>query len=147
MCVNALPPLSRPPVPPFAPTTTPTHPLPSPPALSSQGHPQIKKWLQDALSKVAEARDPHSQLSSRGALLDDTAITSMSRLWDIGRSEPIKIGKASPTEGALPSSLVSLHVCVRARAVMCVVCGGVQAVCAVRGVIGGAAFLDRLSCP
>jgi hypothetical protein len=27
------------------------------------------------------------------------------RLWEIGKSEPIKIGKASPTEGALPASL------------------------------------------
>ena len=26
-------------------------------------------------------------------------------MWDIGKSEPIKIGKASPTEGALPSAL------------------------------------------
>ena len=29
----------------------------------------------------------------------------MARLWNVGKSEPIKIGKASPTEGALPSSL------------------------------------------
>jgi ADP-ribosylglycohydrolase len=27
------------------------------------------------------------------------------RLWDVGKSEPIKIGKASPTEGALPAAL------------------------------------------
>ena len=29
----------------------------------------------------------------------------MARLWDIGRSEPIRVGKASPTEGTLPGSL------------------------------------------
>jgi ADP-ribosylglycohydrolase len=29
----------------------------------------------------------------------------MARLWDIGRSEPIKVGKASPTEGTLPGSI------------------------------------------
>jgi ADP-ribosylglycohydrolase len=29
----------------------------------------------------------------------------MARLWDIGRSEPIKVGKASPTEGTLPGAL------------------------------------------
>jgi ADP-ribosylglycohydrolase len=29
----------------------------------------------------------------------------MARLWDVGKSEPIKVGKASPTEGALPSAL------------------------------------------
>merc|ERR1712046_346582 len=27
------------------------------------------------------------------------------RLWDVGKTEPIKVGKASPTEGALPGSL------------------------------------------
>ena len=29
----------------------------------------------------------------------------MARLWDVGRSEPIKVGKASPTEGTLPGAL------------------------------------------
>jgi len=29
----------------------------------------------------------------------------MARLWDVGRSEPIKVGKASPTEGTLPGSV------------------------------------------
>ena len=29
----------------------------------------------------------------------------MARLWDIGRSEPIKVGKASPTEGTLPGAI------------------------------------------
>lgn len=29
----------------------------------------------------------------------------MARLWDIGKSEPIKVGKASPTEGTLPTSV------------------------------------------
>lgn len=32
-------------------------------------------------------------------------MTSMARLWDVGKSEPIKVGKASPTEGTLPSSV------------------------------------------
>lgn len=69
-----------------------------------QGHPLINKWLRDAQAKVAEAQDPASALSKE-PLVDDIAITSMSRLWDIGKTEPIKIGKASPTEGALPSAL------------------------------------------
>ena len=73
-------------------------------AAAASSHPQIPRWLADARSKVAEATDPASQLS-REALVDDVAITSMSRLWDIGKTEPIKIGKASPTEGALPSAL------------------------------------------
>lgn len=29
----------------------------------------------------------------------------MARLWDVGRSEPIRVGKASPTEGTLPGAV------------------------------------------
>ena len=58
----------------------------------------IQKWLGYAIAKVAEAQDP-SLLLSKEEFCDDIAITSMSRLWDIGKTEPIKIGKASPTEG------------------------------------------------
>merc|ERR1719201_3337965 len=32
-------------------------------------------------------------------------MTSMARLWDVGKTEPIKVGKASPTEGTMPSSI------------------------------------------
>ena len=67
-------------------------------------HKLISKWLLDAQNKVIEATAPDSALSKE-EFVDDIAITSMSRLWDIGKSEPIKIGKASPTEGALPSAL------------------------------------------
>jgi ADP-ribosylglycohydrolase len=67
-------------------------------------HHLINKWLLDAQNKVIEATDPNSALSKE-EFVDDISITSMSRLWDVGRSEPIKIGKASPTEGALPSAL------------------------------------------
>ena len=28
------------------------------------------------------------------AFVDDLAATSMARLWDVGKSEPIKVGKA-----------------------------------------------------
>jgi hypothetical protein len=71
-------------------------------ALSS--HQPIRTWLQAAISKVAESLDPSSALSQQ-ELVDDIAITSMARLWDVGKSEPIKVGKASPTEGALPAAL------------------------------------------
>ena len=64
----------------------------------------ITSKLQNAKDKVKEALDTSSQLSKE-EFMDDIAITSMSRLWEIGKSEPIKIGKASPTEGALPASL------------------------------------------
>lgn len=29
----------------------------------------------------------------------------MARLWDVGKTEPIKVGKASPTEGTLPGAI------------------------------------------
>jgi len=67
-------------------------------------HPHIDKWLRDAIEKVNETKDPSSDISKE-EFVDDVAITSMARLWDVGKSEPIKIGKASPTEGALPASL------------------------------------------
>jgi len=37
--------------------------------------------------------------------VDDLAATSMARLWDVGKTEPIKVGKASPTEGTMPTSI------------------------------------------
>lgn len=61
--------------------------------------------LAEAMAKVAEAGDPQSALYKQGRFTDDTAITSLARLWDVGRDEPIKVGKASPTEGALPAAL------------------------------------------
>ena len=73
-------------------------------AAAATDYPLISTWLENARAKVREANDPTSALS-REELVDDVAITSMSRLWDVGKSEPIKIGKASPTEGALPAAL------------------------------------------
>ena len=64
----------------------------------------ITSKLENAKAKVKEALDVTTQLYKE-EFVDDIAITSMSRLWEIGKSEPIKIGKASPTEGALPASL------------------------------------------
>jgi len=64
----------------------------------------IKSKAQQAIDKVAEASDPH-QLLSTEEFVDDLSLTSMARLWDIGKSEPIKVGKASPTEGTLPGSI------------------------------------------
>jgi len=64
----------------------------------------IKQKLNDAKNKVIEVLDPSSSLSKE-ALPDDIALTSMARLWDVGKSEPIKVGKASPTEGALPGAI------------------------------------------
>lgn len=64
----------------------------------------ISARLEEALAKVAEAADDKSQLASQ-KFIDDIAVTSLARLWEVGKEEPIKIGKASPVEGALPASL------------------------------------------
>merc|ERR1711937_672112 len=42
---------------------------------------------------------------SKEEYCDDLAITSMARLCDVGKTESIKVGKASPTEGVLPGSI------------------------------------------
>jgi hypothetical protein len=73
-------------------------------AAQKTNYPLIQKWLHDAIAKVDEANTSSSALSKE-IFVDDIAITSMARLWDVGKTEPIKIGKASPTEGALPSAL------------------------------------------
>ena len=57
-----------------------------------------------AISKYKEESDPESSLCKE-KFSDDLALTSMAKLWDIGRSEPIKVGKASPTEGTLPGAV------------------------------------------
>ena len=57
-----------------------------------------------AIAKFQEATDENSALSQE-KFVDDLALTSMARLWDVGRSEPIKVGKASPTEGTLPGAV------------------------------------------
>jgi len=64
----------------------------------------IASKVQQAVDKVAEATDPEKALSKE-EFVDDLSLTSMARLWDVGKSEPIKVGKASPTEGTLPGSL------------------------------------------
>ena len=66
--------------------------------------PWIRQKVQQAVDKVHEATDPEEPLSAE-EFVDDLALTSMARLWDVGKSEPIKVGKASPTEGTLPGSI------------------------------------------
>jgi len=69
---------------------------------------EMSRWYQDkakqGIDKFEEATDPTKPLSKE-EFVDDLAMTSMARLWDVGKSEPIKVGKASPTEGVLPSSV------------------------------------------
>lgn len=64
----------------------------------------IETKVAQAIAKYTEAIDENSSLSKE-PFVDDLALTSMARLWDIGRSEPIKVGKASPTEGTLPGAV------------------------------------------
>jgi len=64
----------------------------------------IKNKVQQGLEKVEEATNPDKALSKE-EFVDDLALTSMARLWDVGKTEPIKVGKASPTEGTLPGSI------------------------------------------
>jgi len=64
----------------------------------------IKQKVKQALDKVAEAQDPTRPLGQE-EFADDVALTSMARLWEVGKTEPIKVGKASPTEGTLPGSV------------------------------------------
>jgi len=66
------------------------------------------KWIKEkvklALDKVKQAQNPDDALSKE-EFVDDLALTSMGRLWEVGKTEPIKVGKASPTEGTLPGSV------------------------------------------
>ena len=52
----------------------------------------IKDKVKQALDKVAEATDPTKDLINE-KFVDDKAITSMARLWDVGKTEPIKVGR------------------------------------------------------
>jgi ADP-ribosylglycohydrolase len=62
----------------------------------------FQQKVQQAKNKVIEAT---TGALSKEEFADDLALTSMARLWDVGKTEPIKVGKASPTEGTLPGAL------------------------------------------
>lgn len=62
----------------------------------------IRDKVNQALEKVTEATDGPLKDEE---FADDLALTSMARLWEVGKTEPIKVGKASPTEGVLPGSV------------------------------------------
>lgn len=64
----------------------------------------VRDKVKQAMDKVEEATDGKSELSQQ-EYVDDVALTSMARLWEVGKTEPIKVGKASPTEGTLPGSV------------------------------------------
>lgn len=64
----------------------------------------IQKQLKKGIDKYEEVIDQSRPLGKE-EFVDDLAMTSMARLWDVGKTEPIKVGKASPTEGTMPSSI------------------------------------------
>ena len=72
--------------------------------VAAASSPFVQRKVAQALAKADEATDPAQPLSKED-FVDDLALTSMARLWDVGKSEPIKVGKASPTEGTLPGSV------------------------------------------
>jgi ADP-ribosylglycohydrolase len=72
--------------------------------VAAESDPWIQQKVKQALIKVQEAMDPEQALSTE-EFVDDLSLTSMARLWEIGKSEPIKVGKASPTEGTLPGAI------------------------------------------
>ena len=80
------------------------HPRDAMELVAVQMSPFISSKVSQAISKYKEATDESSELSKE-QFVDDLALTSMARLWDIGRSEPIRVGKASPTEGTLPGAV------------------------------------------
>ena len=64
----------------------------------------IQAKVAQAIAKFQEETNENSELHKE-KFSDDLALTSMAKLWDVGRSEPIKVGKASPTEGTLPGAV------------------------------------------
>jgi len=71
---------------------------------AKQMSPWIQTQVRKGIAKYEEAIDESRPLGKE-EFVDDIAMTSMARLWDVGKTEPIKVGKASPTEGTLPSSI------------------------------------------
>lgn len=72
--------------------------------LAERSTPFVRDKVKQALAKVKEATDPTTDLY-KDEFTDDKALTSMARLWEVGKSEPIKVGKASPCEGTLPGAI------------------------------------------
>ena len=80
------------------------HPRDAMELVAVQMSPFIASKVSQAIEKYQEATNQDTELSQE-QFVDDLALTSMARLWDIGRSEPVRVGKASPTEGTLPGAV------------------------------------------
>lgn len=64
----------------------------------------VDDQVHKGFEKFTEVMDPSRPLGKE-EFVDDLAMTSMAKLWDVGKTEPIKVGKASPTVGTMPSSI------------------------------------------
>ena len=80
------------------------HPRDAMELVAVQMNPFIASKVSQAITKYQEATNQNTELS-REQFVDDMALTSMAKLWHIGRSEPVRVGKASPTEGTLPGAV------------------------------------------
>ena len=61
------------------------------------------QWIK-FIAKFEDANN-HDQPLLAEEYVNYLSLTSMARLWDVGKSEPIKVRKASPTEGTLPGAI------------------------------------------
>ena len=66
--------------------------------------PFISEKVIQAFQMLEEAMNPETDLS-KDDFVDDIAVNSMASMWDSTTNQPIKMGKASPTEGTLPGSI------------------------------------------
>ncbi|CAD7948884.1 unnamed protein product [Amoebophrya sp. A25] len=64
----------------------------------------VREQCDKGFKKFEEVSKAGSALAAE-EFSDDLAMTSMARLWEVGKTEPIKVGKASPTEGVMPSCI------------------------------------------
>lgn len=62
-------------------------------AVGGRMSPWVQEQVGKGISKYEEATDPSKPLGAE-EFCDDLAMTSMARLWDVGRSEPIKVRRA-----------------------------------------------------
>ena len=73
-------------------------------AVSGRMSPWVQEQVDKGVAKYEEATDPTKPLAAE-EFCDDLAMTSMAKLWDVGRSEPIKV---SFCDGSCNASVASL---------------------------------------
>ena len=74
-------------------------------AAAKTTYPLIQKWLHDAIAKVHEATSPSSALSQE-EFVDDIAITSTARLWDVWQDRAYQDRQSQSHRRSAASQLV-----------------------------------------